>query len=106
MRIVPPADVPATAAARVVNGQPLEQTSQPGSQVPSDRQAVAPTGQQTGAPLALRQQTVVHSVPVVPKTGVYEQVPSQLLVWQIWSGHWAALQHSRQTPLPLMMQQR
>jgi hypothetical protein len=27
------------------------------------------------------------------------------LVWQVSSGHWAALQHSRQTPLPLMTQQ-
>ena len=46
MRIVPLAGIPATAAARVVKGHPLGQTSQLGEHVPSALQAVTPAAQQ------------------------------------------------------------
>jgi hypothetical protein len=46
MRIVPPAGVPATAAASVVNRQPTGHTSHPEVHVPFVAQAVAPMGQQ------------------------------------------------------------
>src|ERR1043165_9951206 len=85
MRIVPPSAVPVTAAASVVNGQPLGQTSQPGPHVPSVLQAVAPTGQQpllqTMRGLGQMQAPWLHSpVPPLEKGHVPPVTPCG---WQV-----------------------